>query len=405
MSTKQLRIFQKAFQCLFLLSIKICFSQIDKYKFINYNQNVIQYFDSNDIKTISDSWKQARNQKVVILHLGDSHLQNENFPNKCRSISQSILGDGGIGLIQPFSIVKTYNASFYTSTHTGIWEYSKSYMIPPRLTLGVRGMTAITRDENSTFNITFKDTLSESNSILSIFCGNTDSSYIPNVLYDSIKAELISIKGDLRVYKLPNTFKAISLNLTKSNESQTHFILYGMSLSNNNDFGCVWHNAGVGASQYKSVLFEDKYSEEAEYLDPDLVIIDFGTNDFLYKNKVPSDLKFQIDSVIDKVREASPRATILLTSAQDMVYKKKNISASKIFSKLVKEIAIDKHCAFWDWFTISGGPYTMQFWIANQLAMKDGIHLRAKGSEIKAELLVSALNNMIISTAGNISPK
>jgi hypothetical protein len=368
------------------------------YKFLNYNKNIIQYFDTNDIKNICKSWKASRSKKLVILHLGDSHLQNENFPNKCRNISQSILGDGGIGLIQPFSIVHTYDASFYKSSHTGLWDYSKSYMIPPKLTLGVRGMTAITKDENSTFNITFKDTISNANSILTLFCGNTDSSFVPDIYTDSIKATLLSTDGDFRIYQLSKNISSISLKLTKSNQRQNNFILYGMSLSNNNDSGCVWHNAGVGACQYKSVLFEDKYAEEVEYLNPDLVIVDFGTNDFLYKNKVPIDLKYQIDSVIEKIKNTSPNATILLTSAQDMVYKKRNVSASKHFSKIVKEIAIEKHCAFWDWYTISGGSQTMKFWIANQLAMKDGIHLKAKGSEMKAELLVNALNNMVYST-------
>ena len=40
----------------------------------------------------------------------------------------------------------------------------------------------------------------------------------------------------------------------------------------------------------------------------------------------------------------------------------------------------------------------MKLWISNQLAMNDGIHLKAQGSEIKAELLVNALKNMVNST-------
>ena len=399
MSIQQFKRFQLIFQGFIMLNLNYCLAQNAEYKFINYNRNIIQYSDENDIKTICKSWKESRSKKVVILHLGDSHLQNENFPNKCRNISQNILGDGGIGLIQPFSIVRTYDASFYKSSHTGIWDYSKSFMIPPKLTLGVRGMTATTKDVNSSFKILFKDTLSKANSILTLFCGNTDSSYVPDIYNDSIKAPLLSIDGDFRIYQLTNNIKSISLKLTKSNQRQNNFILYGMSLSNKNDSGCVWHNAGVGACQYKSVLFETKYTEEVAYLDPDLVIIDFGTNDFLYKNKVPIDLKNQIDSVIEKVRNTSPNATILLTSAQDMIFKNKNVTASKQFSNLVKEIAIEKHCAFWDWYTIAGGSQTMKLWIANQLAMKDGIHLKAKGSEIKAELLVNALNNMVYSTS------
>ena len=398
MSIKLIKKTQIIFQSFVILNINISLAQKAEYEFINYNRNIIQYFDTNDIKTICKSWNEARNKKLVILHLGDSHLQNENFPNKCRNISQNILGDAGIGLIQPFSIVRTYDASFYKSSHTGIWDYSKSYMLPPKLTLGVRGMTAITKDENASFKISFKDTLSNANSILTLFCGNTDSSFVPDIYIDTIKATLLYIKGDFRIYQLSKNITNIYLKLSKSNQNQNNFILYGMSLSNNKDFGCVWHNAGVGACQYKSVLFETKYADETAYLEPDLVIIDFGTNDFLYRNKIPTDLKDQIYSVIEKIKITSPNATILLTSAQDMIYKKRNVSASKLFSKLVREIAIEKHCAFWDWFTISGGSQTMKLWISNQLAMNDGIHLKAQGSEIKAELLVNALKNMVNST-------
>jgi lysophospholipase L1-like esterase len=378
-----------------IFNLNYSLSQDSKDKYINYKRNVIQYHDTSDVRTICASWKESRKKKVVILHLGDSHLQNENFPNKCRKLSQSILGDGGLGLIQPFSIVHTYDASFYISSHNGLWDYTKSYMLPPKLKLGVRGMTALTKDEKSFFKISFKDTLGNTNSILTLFCGNTDSSFIPEIYTDSMKAELISTDGDFRVYRLLNNFKCITLKLTKEYEKQNHFILYGMSLSSKSDSGCIWHNAGVGACQYKSVLAEEKYSDQASYLDPDLVIIDFGTNDFLYKNKVPSELKNQIDSVIEKVRKTSPSSTILLTSAQDMIYKKKNVTASKHFSKLVKDISIEKHCAFWDWYEISGGSQTMKLWINDELAMKDGIHLKSKGSEIKAELLISALKNMV----------
>ena len=93
MSIQQFKRFQLIFQGFIILNLNYCLAQNAEYKFINYNRNIIQYSDENDIKTICKSWKESRSKKVVILHLGDSHLQNENFPNKCRNISQNILGD------------------------------------------------------------------------------------------------------------------------------------------------------------------------------------------------------------------------------------------------------------------------------------------------------------------------
>lgn len=329
-------------------------------KFIKQGANVIEYGDTSDVAHFLRVWDETATKKLVILHLGDSHLQNENFPNKCRNLLQNKLGNAGIGLIQPFSVVRTYDASFYKSTHTGTWLYSKSYMIPPKLELGVRGMTALTRDSSATFTITFKDTLSDANSILSVFFRQTDSSFVPRVFADTIPMELLTYGSDLSTYRLKKGTKAISLALQKESLLQSHFMLYGMSLSGSKN-GVVWHNAGVGASCYKSILYEAKYSEQAAMLNPDLVIIDFGTNDFLYKNKIPVDLRAQIDSVISKVRSASPGASILLTSAQDMLYKKKIVTASGKFSALMRQAAIENHCAFWDWYSIAGGKGVMKF--------------------------------------------
>lgn len=357
--------------------------------FINHDYNIIQFKNPNALSKFYTNWNS--NKKFSVLHLGDSHLQNENLPNKCRQLIHQLMGDGGIGLIQPFSIVKSYNASFYKSTHTGEWEYSKSYILPPKLTLGVRGMSAKTADEKATFQIVFNNSPSSNNTILTVFYSNVAESFEPIVHADSIPADLISKNGDILKYRLPSYFNKIQFSFDKTKENQNQFILYGMSLSNSEETGAIWHNAGVGACQYKSVLYEDKYEEQAAYLNPDLIIIDYGTNDFLYTNLIPDQLKSEIEQVIAKVKKANPSASIILTSSQDMNYKSVNITASKTFSKIIKTIAYENQCGFWDWFIISGGSHSMDIWQENKLTMNDGIHLNGKGSELKASLLFEAL--------------
>jgi LysM repeat protein len=371
----------------------IIYSQSIQLACLKKDYNAIQFKDSNVLKTFNSSWNSKK--RFSVLHLGDSHLQNENLPNKCRQLVQELMGDGGIGLVQPFSIVKTYDASFYKSTHRGIWEFSKSYILPPKLPLGVRGMTAKTLDEKATFKVLFKSPPSSQNCVLSVFFQNTDESYDPIFMADSIPAILISKSGDISKYKLPSKYSSIQFSLNKTNEKQNQFILYGMSLSNTEDVAAKWHNAGVGACQYKSVLFEEKYMEQATYLNPDFVIIDYGTNDFLYTNSIPDQLKYEIQQVISKVKKANPRASVILTSAQDMNYKKTNVTACKLFSEMIKTIAYENQCGFWDWYIISGGSHSMNTWQENKLTMNDGIHLNGKGSELKGTLLIEALKNTI----------
>lgn len=356
--------------------------------------NVIQFPNRNVLSKAAQAWKSASKEQFVVLHLGDSHLQNENLPNKARTLIQGLLGNGGIGLIQPFSIVKSYDASFYKSTHTGNWEYAKSYQLPPKLPLGVRGMTAKTLDSLASFTLKFSSIVSESNKQLTLFVDNSVSSFVPSILTDSVPAQLISAKPGVMVFGIDKPFKNLTLTLAKTSPEQNQFMMSGMSLLNSQR-GAVWHNAGVGASQYKSVLYEQQFSEQAKYLDPDLVIIDFGTNDFLYANQVPPNLESEILRVIEKVRLACPEASIIVTSAQDMSYKGRHVSAGQDFALLMKQIAKETQCGFWDWYQVSGGPKSMTTWLSQSYAVKDGIHLNAKGSAFKASMLVEALGNTI----------
>ncbi len=83
--------------------------------------NIIQFSNRAALNHAFQVWQTNGSKRFTVLHLGDSHLQNENLPNKSRSLAQKLLGDGGLGLIEPFSIVKSYDASFYKSKHTGNW--------------------------------------------------------------------------------------------------------------------------------------------------------------------------------------------------------------------------------------------------------------------------------------------
>jgi LysM repeat protein len=62
---------------------------------------------------------------------------------------------------------------------------------------------------------------------------------------------------------------------------------------------------------------------------------------------------------------------------------------------MIKTIAFENQCGFWDWYIISGGSQSMNIWQENKLTMNDGIHLNGKGSELKGTLLIEALKNTI----------
>lgn len=363
------------------------------YPWLNDTLNWVQFHDPSVLRQAVYAWLQSQDSTFAVLHLGDSHLQNENYPNRARIRMQEWMGDGGIGLIQPFSIVKTYDARFYKGSHTGVWEYAKSYMLPPKIKLGVRGMSASTTDGSASFAIQFNEPVSSNNNELLVWSA-MEGACRETYFADDAPLECIASGEGWKRFRCTAPFRKLSMSLQRDS-GQFTFSLYGMALMSTKPGGVVWHNAGVGACQYKSVLSEADFESQASMLNPDLVVVEYGTNDFLYTNAVPLTLEAEVRAVIQRIRRAAPDASIILTAAQDMTYKKKSVTAARSFSELISRIALEERCGFYDWYSISGGKGSMRLWESSGLTQNDGIHLNGKGSELHAEWLAAAIRRSL----------
>lgn len=145
----------------------------------------------------------------------------------------------------------------------------------------------------------------------------------------------------------------------------------------------------------RSVLQLEKLEQQAKLLNPDIVLLDFGTNDILYNNAVDPALKKQTIRAIDQFRAINPEVIIVLTSTQDLYRKGKYISAGPVFRDLMDSIAREKDCMFWNWYDLSGGYQTITTWYDLGYAQKDYIHLTQKGYEVKGEFLASSIKNTL----------
>ncbi|MEW6470346.1 MAG: GDSL-type esterase/lipase family protein [Bacteroidota bacterium] len=377
------------------------------FPFINYNLNYIQFFERGSIENFLTKWKQAGVRKLSIVHFGDSHVQSDAFPGEVRNILQPHLGYGGRGMVFPYSAASSYSSIYYKPTHFGKWEFSKAYQPTITLPLGVSGMTIRTYDSTAHFSITFNEKQPDDYLTLKIFC-RRDSSCYDFILRTG--GDPIRINTDSAVYKdkpyievlLPVLNNSITLQLVESDTAQKQFEFYGMSLESTANKGLIVHSVGVGAAQYRAILRQELVEQQLPALNPDLVIIDYGTNDHLYKDMIPPGLEDTIRKVIQKVRKAAPNADILLTSTMDMFYKKKgtkytykNIRSGMDFSDLVRKIAREEKCAFWDWYWVSGGRGMMLYFRDNNLGQPDMIHLTVKGYKLKGKLLCDALSGTL----------
>lgn len=375
--------------------------EVDSLKFPWYapSINYVQFYHKSAIKHFQESLNQTGKLKVSIMHMGDSHIQSEIPTGVARQLLQQKYGDGGRGLVFPYSAAKTYSSIHYSSKHEGSWQYAKTLKVPPSIPLGIMGMSVKTEDSTASLTYTFNSKFPSTYKTLKIYCNIDSLSYDIHVETDGMIYP-VEING----VRLPNNLpyvlvnvqslsNVITLKCTKTAKSQKEFLYYGLEISSNEDKGIVYHSAGVGGSRFKGLLHIEKFNSHLKTINPDLVILDLGTNDFLYDDSIKSNLRAEIVEIITNVRVATPLASVLLCTTQDLYYKQKNIESCEKFSTLLQGIAKELDCALWDWFWISGGPKVLKNWQTEGLARTDLIHLTNSGYKVKGKLLYDGIEN------------
>lgn len=372
---------------------------LSEYAWLKLDMNKVQFYDRKALEHFYQSWKQSKAQRVSVVMLGDSHLQAGSYPDQIRRRLHQTLGDGGKGMMFAYSAANTYSTVDYKTSHKKTWVFAKSFMNTLKLPLGISGMAVKTKDTNATLSFKFKHRIPAHYRLLKIFFKQDVNSYDIKLKIDEQEEILVKVdtnsKKPFTLVSIPSIQESITLSFSKSRVEQDAFEFYGMSLESDKNNGAILHNGGVGAAKYNSVLRQELFEQQLPYLNPDLVIIDFGTNDFLMTDKIDEKLESQIIKVIDKVRLAAPNASILLTTAQDLYWKKINIKSGLAFTEIIHRVAKEKNCAVYDWYWVAGGQTVMRDWVKAKIAQNDMIHLNEKGYRIKGDLLFEALRSTI----------
>jgi LysM repeat protein len=357
----------------------------------------LQFYDSTLGERLVNHFDNVKNDELVIFHYGGSHIQAERPTTIARKLLQDDFGDGGYGMVFNYGAADTYSSVNYSSTYKGTWKFAKSYQTAPKIPLGVCGMAVEGNSVGAELNFKFKKAIPNDSYEITIF---TD---IDSALFDfqlTVDTNIFvfhlndySNENNVIRFNYTGEISGIQLKLIDGNPLAKKFPFYGMSIEKTSTGGIVYHSLGVGAAPFKSVLQLEKMPDQAEQLNPDIVFLDFGTNDILYTNSIDSKLADQIRSAIQNFRAVNPEVIIVLTSVQDLNYKGNYITAGPIFRDLIDSIAEEQNCMFWNWYDLSGGLGTIKTWNEKGYAQSDYIHLTDKGYEVKGYWIYKSILN------------
>ncbi len=347
------------------------------------------------LKDFFAALKNAKKGKIRIAHFGDSIIEGDLVTSQIREELQKKYGGKGVGFLPITSQDVTFRQSMKISFSSNWKNYSVFTSNPKHLPVGINGEVFIPKGnawvEYQTMPY-FRRQKDFSEAYL--FC-TPDKNVSINFTAGSKKGK-INLKKTTNVVseKIPIAKRTKKIKIEVPANSGKY---YGVSLEAGNgiyvDNYALRGNSGVALKN----IPVSQLKKFAKYLDYKLIILEFGVNALSNKTRDYSWYENEMLDVISHLKEAFPKAGIIIIGVHDKSKKK----GSKFITdpgipKLLKTqamIAKKARVAFWNLNKAMGGRNSMPKWVkANPpMAFMDYTHFNDVGAKRIAELFVKSL--------------
>ena len=336
-----------------------------------------------------------------ISHFGDSPISGDLISGEARTLMQDKFGDSGHGFIL---VSKPWD--FYY--HENVLMEGKGWKVNSPVLPGGGGGdfglggVSFTADSSSASS-TVRTTSNGEGSAVSRFdifyrAQPHGGSFLATV--DREAARKFSTQAQAKA----SAMVSISVedgghSLTLTPQGDGLITLYGVALERNTP-GVVYDTLGLlgGTVRHLALFREALWIEDLENRKPDLVILNFGTNESSYGYLGYPDYIHNYSVVIQRIRAALPHASILIMSPMDRAARNDDgdivtIPAIPILVATQQRVARTEGVAFFNTFTAMGGIGTMARWYDDQPRMVTGdfTHPTYTGAQQVGTLLVNAL--------------
>ncbi|MDO9186509.1 MAG: GDSL-type esterase/lipase family protein [Bacteroidia bacterium] len=378
-----------------------------QFSFIREDLNKIEN-DSNSLHFFYKKLyelQETKKGRVDIVHIGDSHLQADLFSGTVRQKLQLKFGNAGRGLLFPYHVAKSNEPASYRTTTNIVWDSKRNVFHEKPLPIGISGFTIETTNPFAEINLTVKDqpglgysftkfTLFQEKGLRNYDITICDEINCERGVFRSSDVSNSTFVSELKFDKPISQIVLRNKNTDTLNQKATR--IYGMLLENDSA-GVLYNMIGVNGAEYRHYVKSKYFTEQLSYLNADLVIVSLGTNEAFSVGFDKVLFTRNIDTLITKIKLASPNASILLTTPADS-FRKTRKGRVKNPDMQQARIAIINYCLqnnlpYWDLYEIMGGYGSMGKWFVAQLSAKDRVHFNGKGYKIQGDLFYQALMN------------
>jgi lysophospholipase L1-like esterase len=336
-----------------------------------------------------------RDRPVRIVHYGDSPTTADLITGDARQLLQEQFGDGGSGFVlvaKPWAWYGHYGVDVSGSgwkidtavgtMHEGV------YGLGGALFTGQPGASSTIRLDAGNSTSLEVEYLQQPDG------GNLDVSANGQVVGSVSTAGAVRGNGAASV-ALPAGTKVVHLTV-----SGRPVQLFGVAFASGTR-GLTYDSLGLnGASTtvMSRAFSPENWSDALKHRNPDLVIINYGTNESSFPAYVDKQYEGELRRAIARVRAALPETSILVMSPMDRGSKGDgdNIVTMPAIPRIVmiqQRVAAELGCGFFDTYDAMGGSGTMAKWYVGQprLVAADLIHPTPQGARIVAKSLTGQL--------------
>ncbi len=339
-----------------------------------------------------------------ITHYGDSPITNDGITGTTRRLLQEQFGDAGHGFILVDRPWEWYGHQAITFTSSGGW--SDDSLMNPMTKDGMFGLGGVTFHASPGKTARFAPAASgdtgKNFSRADIYYltqpgGGQFSVSVNGESSEPVSTSADAAKSAFREFKAArsgaNTFdlKTVSGGVR----------MFGVALENDGP-GVVYDSLGVNgayAGLLARVMNESHWAEQLQHRKPDLLILNYGTNESQYaSDDQMARYEKDLHEVVRRVRAALPTVSILIVSPMD---RGTHAAGGRVITldsipKIVEmqhRVARDTGCGFLNLYTAMGGEGTMARWHEGRhhLVGGDLTHPNADGAITVGVLIYHAI--------------
>jgi lysophospholipase L1-like esterase len=333
-----------------------------------------------------------------ILHYGDSPTTADLITADVRALFQKEFGDAGHGFVL---IAKPW--AWYG--HRGVTVKGTGWKIEPANTAELRdgqyglGAVSFRGGPGASSKISLRDGGHSKFEVawLSQPDGGTFMVAADGQTVGTIDTSSPVMTPSFQTFSVPAGFTEVAIGQVTGRVR-----LYGIRLMKDSP-GVEYSSMGVNGAAITILarnVGEEHWGEQLRHARPNLVVINYGTNESIYAKYVDTAFGPELVRTVKRIRKAVPEAAILVMSPMDRGQRMPTgeIATVPPMSRLValeQRVAGEQGCAFFNTFEAMGGTGTMGRWYLAEPRMvgADLIHPMPAGARIVGNLLYKSLQD------------